>query len=276
MTNGYTATPALSRKSPLRIVTLNCNGLRASARKGFFEWLPDSGADVVCLQETRITREQFDARPEFAPDGWHIALKPASKAGYSGVGLYMRQAPDSVIDALGDATFDDEGRYLEARYGNLSVVSLYLPSGTSGTERQDEKYRILDWFATILRQWKDAGREYIVCGDVNIAHREIDLKNWRGNRKNSGFLPDERAWLDVLYEEVGYVDSFRLVNEDRDQYTWWSNRGQAWAKNVGWRLDYQVVTPRLADTVSGASIYKDERFSDHAPQIMEYDFEIDV
>ncbi|MCK5769161.1 exodeoxyribonuclease III [Algiphilus sp.] len=257
----------------MRIVTLNCNGLRASARKGFFEWLPDSGADVVCLQETRITREQFDARPEFAPDGWHIALKPASKAGYSGVGLYMRQEPDSVIDALGDATFDDEGRYLEARYGNLSVVSLYLPSGTSGTERQDEKYRILDWFATILRQWKDAGREYIVCGDVNIAHREIDLKNWRGNRKNSGFLPEERAWLDGVFGDLGWVDAFRSLHPDAEgeAYTWWSQRGRARENNVGWRIDYQICTPGIAAQLQAMHVHTADNLSDHAPLVADYD-----
>jgi len=257
----------------VRIVTLNCNGLRASARKGLFDWLPQSGADVLCLQETRITSEQFEAQPEFRPEGWQVALNPASRPGYSGVGLYMREAPDTVLDQLGDANFDDEGRYLEARYGNLSVVSLYLPSGSSKQERQDEKYRVLDWLTPILRDWHASGRDYIVCGDINIAHREIDLKNWRNNRKNSGFLPEERAWLDTVFDELGWVDAFRsLYPEEADEgYTWWSQRGRARENNVGWRIDYQICTPGIASRLQSMHVYKDEKLSDHAPLVADYD-----
>ena len=256
----------------MRIVTLNCNGLRASARKGLFDWLPESGTDVLCLQETRITQQQFDAQPEFRPDGWHIALNPASRAGYSGVGLYMRSAPDQVLHQLGDATFDDEGRYLEARYGNLSVVSLYLPSGSSKQERQDEKYRVLDWLTPILRDWHASGRDYILCGDVNIAHREIDLKNWRSNRKNSGFLPEERAWLDTVFDELGWVDAFRSLYPDEadESYTWWSQRGRARENNVGWRIDYQICTPGIARQLETMQVYKEQKLSDHAPLIGDY------
>jgi exodeoxyribonuclease-3 len=167
--------------------------------------------------------------------------------------------------------FDGEGRYLEARFGNLSVVSLYLPSGSSGPERQESKFRFLAAFLPMLREMRASGREYVICGDWNIAHKPIDLKNWKGNLKNSGFLPEERAWLDELFGGMGLVDAFRVVNQNPDEYTWWSNRGQAWAKNVGWRIDYQITTPGIGATAKTAAIYKDQRFSDHAPLLMEYD-----
>ena len=194
--------------------------------------------------------------------------------GYSGTALYSRVRPLKVVTSLGWEPADSEGRYIQADYKGVSVISLYLPSGSSSDEAQQKKYRFMDMFIDHLRKLRRMRREFIICADWNICHKEIDLKNWRSNQKNSGFLPEERAWLDTLYNEVGYVDSFRLVNSEPDQYTWWSNRGQAWAKNVGWRLDYQVITPRLADRVCAAEIYKAERFSDHAPQIMEYDLEI--
>lgn len=261
----------------LRIVTLNCNGLRASARKGLFDWLPQAGVDVLCLQEIRITQEQFDKQPEFAPDGWHIALNPAERKGYSGVGLYMRRAPDSLDDRLGDATFDSEGRYLEARYGDLSVVSLYVPSGTSNDIRLTEKYRVLDWLLPLMQQWKDSGREYIVCGDVNIAHRNIDLKNWRSNQKNSGFLPEERAWLDRLFEEAGWVDAFRSLHPDAEgeAYTWWSQRGRARENNVGWRIDYHLCTPGIAAKLEAMHVDTARNLSDHAPLAGDYDHRLE-
>jgi exodeoxyribonuclease-3 len=165
---------------------------------------------------------------------------------------------------------DSEGRYLQADFGDLSVISLYLPSGSSGDERQVRKMRFLEFFMTHLRALAQDGRRYIVCGDWNICHKEIDIKNWKGNLKNSGFLPEERAWLDELFDEVGFADSFRRVNAEADQYSWWSNRGQARANNVGWRLDYQVVSPEIADKTLGASIYREQSFSDHAPVIIDY------
>jgi exodeoxyribonuclease-3 len=256
-----------------KIITCNTNGIRAAARKGFFEWMAAQGADVVCIQETKAQVHQL-SDPIFQPQGYHCYYNDAEKKGYSGTALYSRVKPMRVTTSLGWDPLDSEGRYIQADYRGLSVISLYLPSGSSSDEAQARKYRFMDDFLEHLRSLRRKRREFIICADWNICHKEIDLKNWRSNQKNSGFLPEERAWLDRLYDELGYIDSFRLVNEEPDQYTWWSNRGQAWARNVGWRLDYQVITPRLAQRVQAADIYKAERFSDHAPQIMEYDLEI--
>jgi exodeoxyribonuclease-3 len=256
-----------------KIITVNTNGIRAAARKGFFDWLPNQDADVVCIQETKAQIDQL-SDPIFHPKGYHCYYNDAIKKGYSGTAIYSRIKPRKVTGSLGWDPVDSEGRYLQADYDGLSVISLYLPSGSSSDEALEKKYRFMDRFLEHLRALRRKRSEYIICADWNICHKEIDLKNWKPNQKNSGFLPEERAWLDTLFDEVGYIDSFRLVNQEPEQYTWWSNRGQAWAKNVGWRLDYQVITPKLADTVQAADIYKDERFSDHAPQVMEYDFEI--
>ena len=253
----------------MRIVTLNANGIRSAHTKGFHDWLATQEADVVCLQETKAQVAQLV--PEVrCPAGWHAFHCDAEKKGYSGVALYSRVAPERVITGLGFAEFDHEGRYVQADFGRLSVASIYLPSGSSSPERQQMKFRFMDLFLPWLQARIADGREYILCGDWNIAHRNIDLKNWRSNQKNSGFLPEERAWLDRVFDEVGYVDAFRVVNQEADQYTWWSNRGQAWAKNVGWRIDYQVVTPGLRARISAASIYTAARFSDHAPLILDY------
>jgi exodeoxyribonuclease-3 len=210
----------------------------------------------------------------YTPAGYYCYYNDAVKKGYSGTALFSKVKPRRVITRLGWDPADSEGRYIQADFNGLSVISLYMPSGTSSAEALQKKLRFMDDFMVHLRTLRRAKREVILCADWNICHKEIDLKNWRSNQKNSGFLPEERAWLNVLYDEVGYVDSFRVVNHEAEQYTWWSNRGQAWAKNVGWRLDYQVITPKLVDKVKAASIYKDQRFSDHAPQIMEYDLEI--
>ena len=257
----------------MRVITVNVNGVRAAQRKGFFPWLTRQRADVVCLQEVRASNVQIAGR-EFRPPSFHCHYLEAQRPGYSGVALFARRRPDEIIEGLGWPEMDPEARYLEARFGALAVISLYLPSGTSGEQRQAVKMGFLERFSEHLREIRRGGREYIICGDLNIAHRPIDLKNWRANQKNSGFLPEERAWLDHIFGELGYVDAFRVVNEGPEQYTWWSNRGQAWANNVGWRLDYQVVTPALRDTVSQASIYTRKRFSDHAPLIMDYDLEL--
>jgi exodeoxyribonuclease-3 len=256
-----------------KIITCNTNGIRSAASKGFFDWLHKQNADVVCVQETKAQIHQLE-NPVFSPPGYHCFYNDAIRKGYSGTALYAREKPRQVITRLGWDPADSEGRYLQADFKGLSVVSLYLPSGSSSEEALQKKLRFMDTLMEHLRALRRKRREYIICADWNICHQNIDLKNWRSNQKNSGFLPEERAWLDVLYDEVGYVDSFRLVNNEPDQYTWWSNRGQARAKNVGWRLDYQVISPRLAAKVKGASIYKDQQFSDHAPQIMEYDVEI--
>lgn len=256
-----------------KVITCNTNGIRAAARKGFFDWLAKEQADVVCIQETKAQVDQL-ADPVFSPEGYHCFYSDAIKKGYSGTALYSRIKPRKVISSLGWDPADSEGRYLQADFDGLSVISLYMPSGSSSEAVLEKKLKFMDEFMLHLRALRRKRREFIICADWNICHKEIDLKNWRANRKNSGFLPIEREWLDELYDEVGYVDSFRVVNQEEDQYTWWSNRGQAWAKNVGWRLDYQVITPKLVPTVKAVDIYKEQRFSDHAPQIVEYDFAI--
>ena len=257
----------------VKIITCNTNGIRSAATKGFFDWLHTEQADVVCIQETKAQLEQL-GDPVFSPRGYHCFYNDAIKKGYSGTALYSKVKPQRVITRLGWDPADSEGRYIQADFNGLSVISLYLPSGSANAATLEKKLGFMDNFMGHLRALKRKRREVIICADWNICHQNIDLKNWRSNQKNSGFLPEERAWLDVLYDEVGYVDSFRLVNSEEEQYTWWSNRGQAWAKNVGWRLDYQVITPKLAQNVKGADIYKEQRFSDHAPLIMEYDLEI--
>ncbi len=257
----------------MRIITANLNGIRSAARKGFFSWMTRQRADVVCLQETKAQIDQLQDRV-FWPRGWHTYFHDAEKKGYSGVAIYCRHKPDKVISGLGWPDVDREGRYIEVRFGALSVVSLYMHSGSSSEERQQKKFDMLERFMPHLRKLRRSRREYVICGDWNIAHREIDLKNWRGNRKNSGFLPEERAWMDELFGSAGFVDAFRAVDTRPDQYTWWSNRGRAREKNVGWRIDYQVVTPALAKRVQKARIYKDKHFSDHAPLIMDYDYNL--
>jgi exodeoxyribonuclease-3 len=236
-----------------------------------FTWLSQQDADVVCIQETKAQEHQLEDEV-FKPEGYACYYVDAIKKGYSGVALYSRREPDKVMTKMGCEEFDNEGRYVEAQFGKLNVISLYAPSGSSNELRLASKDRFADFFLPYLKQLKRKRRDYIICGDWNIAHKEIDLKNWRSNQKNSGFLPRERAWMDSLFE-MGYVDAFREINPEPDQYTWWSNRGQAWAKNVGWRLDYQIVSPRLKGKVKSAAIYKEERFSDHAPLIMDYDIE---
>jgi exodeoxyribonuclease-3 len=253
----------------IRIITLNLNGIRSAARKGWLEWLPAQQADVVCVQEVKA--QDADLTDELRRIGglkghFHFA----QKKGYSGVGLYTRKRPKAVVAGFGHPEFDAEGRYLEVDFGRFTVVSLYLPSGSSSEERLAAKFRFLDVFLPHLRSLVRGGREVILCGDLNIAHKEIDLRNWRSNQRNPGFLPEERAWLTRVFDEVGFVDVFRRLDPRPERYTWWSNRGQAWAKNVGWRLDYQIATPGIASRAKAASIYTDQRFSDHAPVTIDY------
>ena len=255
----------------MKIISLNLNGIRSAKNKGVYAWLKKQDADLVCMQE--IKAQAADMHDDMlALEGYYSYFHYADKKGYSGVGIYSKQKADAVIEGLGIADIDSEGRYLEVRLGNLSVVSLYLPSGSSGEERQAFKFSMMARFMPQLKALKASGREVIICGDWNIAHQEADLKNWKGNRKNSGFLPEERAWLTALFSEVGWVDVYRHLypNATEEGYTWWSNRGQAWANNVGWRIDYQIATPAIAAKAISASIYKDERFSDHAPLIINY------
>ncbi len=257
----------------MRVMTFNCNGIRAAARKGFFDWLPSSNVDVVCLQETKAQEHQLDAGL-FFPSGYSCYYFDAEKKGYAGTALFSRKPPDRVSTGLGWTMADSEGRYIQADFDNLSIASLYLPSGSAGPERQARKMDFMDRYMAFMKRIRGDGREYIICGDWNICHKEIDLKNWRANRKNSGFLPEERQWLDRLYDDVGFIDAFRLVNQEPDQYSWWSNRGNARANNVGWRLDYQVITPDLKDSVKATEIYTAENFSDHAPVILDYDLKL--
>jgi exodeoxyribonuclease III len=256
----------------MRIITLNANGIRSAQRKGLFDWLQQQSADFFCLQETKAQRADLAEEAHYVPPGWTAFFSDARKKGYAGVALYARRQPDAVVSTLGRREFDDEGRYLEVRFGRLSVISLYAPSGSAGPERQASKDRFLKFFLPKLKAWRASGREYVICGDWNIAHRNIDLKNWRSNQKNSGFLPHERAWLDVVFDELGWLDAYRVLHPaaEGEGYTWWSNRGQAYAKNVGWRIDYQVVTPGLRNALQHASVYKETRFSDHAPLCMDY------
>lgn len=250
-------------------MTLNCNGIRAAARKGFFDWLSTCDVDVVCLQETKAQIDQL-SDPVFHPEGFQCHYYDAEKKGYSGTAIFCRKQADRISKGLGFEVADKEGRYIQADFGNLSIASLYIPSGASSEERQIRKFAFMKKFMKHMKKLSKGGREYIICGDWNICHKEIDLKNWRPNRKNSGFLPEERQWLDTLYDKLAYSDAFRLVNQEAEQYSWWSNRGQARANNVGWRLDYQVVTPGIADKVVSAEIYREKSFSDHAPVILEY------
>ena len=255
----------------MRIIAVNLNGVRSASSKGFFAWLARQDAEIVCVQELKAQAADMSAEM-LNPDGYRGHFHYAEKKGYSGVGIYSKKQPERVTEGIGIADIDAEGRYIRADFGNLSVISLYLPSGSSGEERQAVKFSFMERFLPYLRELKASGREVILCGDWNIAHKEIDLKNWRGNKKNSGFLPEERAWLTHVFDEIGFVDVFRsLYPAALDQYTWWSNRGQAWAKNVGWRIDYQIATPGIAARAVEAAIYKDERFSDHAPLTIRYD-----
>ncbi|MEO3976179.1 exodeoxyribonuclease III [Streptomyces sp. CAU 1734] len=261
----------------LTVTSVNVNGLRAAARKGFVEWLAGTDADVVCLQEVRAEPEQL---PEAVrrPEGWHTAHAPAGAKGRAGVSLYTRREPDEVRTGFGSAEFDGSGRYIEADLPGVTVASLYLPSGEVGTERQDEKMRFLAEFLPYLRELKArsaaAGREAVICGDWNIAHREADLRNWRGNRKSSGFLPEEREWLTEVFTE--YKDVVRELHPDQEgPYSWWSYRGRAFDNDTGWRIDYQVATAGLAGRAVKAYVERAEthaeRWSDHAPVTAVYE-----
>jgi len=255
----------------MRIITANLNGIRSAANKGFYAWLQASQADVICLQE--IKAQATDMTSEMLkPAGYYGYFHYAEKKGYSGVGIYCKVKPDAVIEGLGIADIDSEGRYIEAQFGNLSVVSLYLPSGSSGEERQAFKFSVMARIMPHLEALANNGRDVVICGDWNIAHQEIDLKNYKGNKKNSGFLPEERAWLTDLFNRVNWVDVYRRLHPATTEecYTWWSNRGAAYEKNVGWRLDYQAATPAFAAKALNTSIYKEQRFSDHAPLIVDY------
>jgi exodeoxyribonuclease-3 len=257
-----------------KLISLNLNGIRSATTKGLQTWLERSAPDCICVQEIKAQQPDLAGRFETLA-GLRGYFHLAEKKGYSGVGLYTRHEPSDIVVGFGAPEFDAEGRYVEARFDTparkFSIISSYFPSGSSGPERQEAKYRFLDHIFPVLARLK-AEREFVLCGDINIAHHEIDLKNWKGNQKNSGFLPEERAWMTRALTELPLADVYRRLHPDAtgEAYTWWSNRGQAYAKNVGWRIDYQLATPATAAGAQRASVYKDERFSDHAPLTVEY------
>jgi len=258
----------------VKVVSLNLNGIRSAVRKGFLPWAQAQRADFICVQELKAQAgdmtPEMSALPDGCGQGW---FHYAQKKGYSGVGIYTPHAPKRVKEGLGVPQIDEEGRYLELVYDGLTVISVYLPSGSSGEHRQAAKFAFMDVFIDHLAELSRRDGPVLLCGDWNIAHQEIDLKNWKGNLKNSGFLPEERAWMSRLLE-TGWVDVYRHLYpaEEAAAYTWWSNRGQAWAKNVGWRIDYHIASSALAHCARHANVYKDERFSDHAPLTVEYDW----
>jgi exodeoxyribonuclease III len=257
----------------MRIINLNLNGIRSAAKKGFFDWMLKQNADFICVQETRahLTNNPNEA---LFPKPYSCYFHDAEKSGYSGTGIYSKYAPLSVKTGLGWPTADKEGRYVELEFPEFNVASLYMPSGTSGEERQNIKYDFMERYLKVLQDIILSKKNYIITGDFNIAHKQIDIKNWRTNQKHSGFLPEERAWFDKMIDELGLIDAFRVVNNEPNQYTWWSNFGHAWENNTGWRIDYQIITPGLKNKVQAATIYKEQRFSDHAPLIIDYNFSI--
>ncbi|MDY7539937.1 exodeoxyribonuclease III [Undibacterium sp. RTI2.1] len=254
-----------------KIISANLNGIRSASKKGFFDWMQQQQADFVCVQELKAQADDMTA-DFLMPHGYHGNFHYAEKKGYSGTGVYSKATPDKVEIGFGSPEFDAEGRYVRCDFGNLSIISVYCPSGSSSPERQEAKFRFMALFYPHLLDLISQGRELVICGDWNIAHKEIDLKNWKSNQKNSGFLPEERLWMTRLFDEQGWVDVYRRLHPDTtgEAYTWWSNRGQAWANNVGWRIDYHVATGGIAAKAKTAAIYKDQRFSDHAPLIIEY------
>jgi len=252
-----------------RIITANVNGIRAAERKGFFAWMKSQNADVVCVQEIKAQEDQLDEK--FYPKDMHTFYKPAERKGYSGTGIYCKQKPDQVIFSPWE-DFDFEGRFIQADFDNLSVISIYIPSGSAKEERQAYKMAFMtERFMPYLKKLQKDGRQYIICGDINIVHKKIDIKNFNGNKNRSGCLPEERAWMDQLFGKAKFIDAFREINQEEHQYTWWSNRGQAWANNTGWRIDYHILSENLKHTPKRVEIYKDERFSDHSPLIIDYD-----
>ncbi|NBX84955.1 MAG: exodeoxyribonuclease III [Gammaproteobacteria bacterium] len=254
----------------MRVISFNANGIRSAIRKGFYDWLAEQNADFVCIQETKMKTSEEKDISSVIPEGYYAEFEDAEKRGYSGVAIFSRQKPLHIQRQLGHVHSDTEGRFIQFDYEHFSLVSVYMPSGTSGPERQNVKMNFLKRFQDFLEEKKRENRRMIICGDWNIAHQKIDLKNWKSNQKNSGFLPEERAWLDTVFYDIGYVDAFRVLNQSEEQYSWWSARGAARSKNVGWRIDYHVISPELKSHIERVEIVPTPFFSDHAPVIIDY------
>ena len=257
----------------MRVMTLNVNGLRSASAKGFMPWMRRQRPDVVCLQEIKCQEADL-TKALLAPRGYHAFFHPADKRGYSGVGIYSKREPDKVILGLGIPEIDAQGRYLQLDFGRLSAVSIYFPSGSASEAAQARKLAFMASFLPRLEAMSACGREFVICGDWNMTHKDIDLKNWRANRGRPGCTPEEREWLTRVFEAHGFVDVFRVLDPRPERYTWWSNLGQAWAKNVGWRIDYQIATPGLAALARKCDIYTRRRFSDHAPLTIDYELDL--
>jgi len=253
----------------VKLITLNCNGIRSAARKGFYAWMEAQDADFICLQETKAQEHQLPLEAGAVSHYTGIFLD-AEKKGYSGVAIYAKREPDRVVRGFGWPQFDREARWLQFDYGNLSIASLYVPSGAMGPVRQAVKEEFLELFRPFLAKLRSDGRSYIIAGDFNIAHKEIDVYNPVRCSHISGFFPHERAWMENVLGEIGWVDAFRVVNQEPKQFSWWSNFQNAFERNNGWRIDYNLITPDVRESVRSASIYRDRRFSDHAPVVVEY------
>ena len=254
----------------MKVLTLNVCGIRASQKKGLFKWLKKVKPDLICFQEVRALEEQISS-DDFNITGYKRYMSVAAKKGYSGVCIYTKETPKNINKSFGSKLFANEGRFIELELNKLHIISIYFPSGSSGEIRQELKYKFMSKFESYLKKMEKRNKPVLICGDWNIAHKEIDIKNWKGNKKNSGFLPKERAWIDKIINYYNCIDAFRFINDKPDNYTWWSNRGRAWDNNVGWRIDYQMLSSPKNVAILSADIYKKERFSDHSPLIIDYD-----
>ena len=257
-------------KTKMKVITVNVCGIRASQKKGIFEWLKKTKADFICMQETRALEEQISGE-SFLIKGYSRYLNVAEKKGYSGVAIYTKHKPIKIQTSFSKSIFESEGRFILTEYKDYSIASVYFPSGSSGELRQNLKYEFMDYFEKFIKKEINKKKKLIICGDYNIAHTKDDIKNWRSNQNNSGFLPEEREWMTRLINKIGLKDAFRIKCKETDVYTWWSNRGNAYNNNVGWRIDYQMVTDNIAKKVKNVSVYRDKKFSDHAPLIINYD-----
>lgn len=255
----------------MQVMTLNTNGIRAAKRKGFFEWVQQQNPDIICIQETKAQIHKLEDQLQIP--GYYLYYHDAQKPGYSGVAIYTRYQPQNVQVGLDFPLIDEEGRHIRADWEHLTVISAYFPSGSSGEHRQQKKYEFLDFYENYIDQLLADQKPFVICGDWNIVHTRKDIRNWNSNQKSSGCLPEERAWIDNIFNQKGCVDTFRVINQNAEEYSWWSFRGQAWSKNVGWRIDYQVASPELKQAVKDVDIYRQQRFSDHAPVTIDYDLD---